>query len=104
MTAPAIPHRILARLLSLLAVVMLVASPLAPSPAVAMPLDCCPNAPHHDVGKSLCPQACVTGCVVIPSPIENPAEPAHFETAPLEPAPAQRLVGRAIAPEPPPPR
>jgi hypothetical protein len=31
---------------------------------MAKPMDCCPDAPCHDLDKSLCPQVCVTACVV----------------------------------------
>lgn len=109
MTAPAIRVRFLARLLSLLATVMLVAAPLAP-PAMAMPMDCCPDAPCHDhqtprhPSKATCPQVCAVGCVVVPAPAEAATRPATFDNAPLQPATAPRLIGRAITPEPPPPR
>ena len=96
------PARFLARLLSLLAAVLLVVSPLAP--AMAMPMDCCPDAPCHDLDKSMCPQVCATACVVIPAPVETLAEPIRLAAAPPEQRPAPRLVGRAITPEPPPPR
>jgi hypothetical protein len=102
MTAPAIRVRVLARLLSLLAAVLLVVSPLAP--AMATPMDCCPDAPCHDLDKSMCPQVCVTACVVVAAPVETLAEPGRLETASPEPLPMPRLVGRSITPEPPPPR
>jgi hypothetical protein len=102
MTAPAIRVRFLARLLSLLAAVLLVVSPLAP--AMALPMDCCPDAPCHDLDKSMCPQVCTTACVAVPAPVEALAEPVRLETAPPEPLPMPRLVGRSITPEPPPPR
>jgi hypothetical protein len=102
MTALAIRPRVLARLLSLLAAVLLVMSPLAP--AMATPMDCCPDAPCHDLDKSMCPQVCTTACVVAPAPVEALAEPVLLETAPPSPLPAPRLVGRDITPEPPPPR
>ncbi|MET3668087.1 hypothetical protein [Caulobacter sp. 1776] len=96
------PARIVARLLSLLAAVLLAVSPLAP--AMAKPLDCCPDAPCRDLDKSTCPQVCATTCIVVPAPIEAQAEPVRLETAPPEQRPAPRLVGRSITPEPPPPR
>jgi len=102
MTAPAIRFRIHARLLSLLAAVLLVAAPLAP--AAAMPMDCCPDAPCRDLDKSMCPQVCTTICVVTPAPAETLAEPVRLETAPPQASPAPRLTGRNITPEPPPPR
>jgi hypothetical protein len=102
MTAPAFRPRILARLLSLLAAVMLIAAPLAP--AMAMPMDCCPGAPCHDLDKSMCPQACAVACVAVPAPLETLAEPVRLETPAPEANPVPRLIGRDIAPEPPPPR
>jgi hypothetical protein len=102
MTAPAIRVRFVARLLSLLAAVLLVVSPLAP--AMALPMDCCPDAPCHDLDKSTCSQVCATACVVVPAPVEVLAEPVRLETAPPEPLSMPRLVGRSITPEPPPPR
>ncbi len=102
MTAPALRFRILARLLALLAVVLLVVAPLAP--AMAMPMDCCPDVPCHDLDKAMCPQSCATTCVVTPVPLETLAEPIRLKTAPPQAAPMPRLIGRSITPEPPPPR
>jgi len=102
MTAPAFRPRFLARLLSLLAAVLLVVAPLAP--AMAMPMDCCPDAPCHDLDKSMCPQACAVACIAIPTPAETLTEPVRLETPVPEQTPVPRLVGRDIAPEPPPPR
>ncbi len=102
MTAPAFRPRFLARLLSLLAAVMLVAAPLAP--AAAMPMDCCPDAPCRDLDKSMCPQACSVACIAIPNPAEALAEPVRLETPVPEQTPVPHLIGRDIAPEPPPPR
>jgi hypothetical protein len=93
----------LGRLLALMAAVFLLAGPIAP-PAMAMPMDCCPDAPCHDLDKSMCPQVCVTACVVVPAPVEALAEPILLETAPPSPLTVPRLIGRAITPEPPPPR
>lgn len=103
MTAPAIRPRFLARLLSLLAAVMLVAAPL-PAPAMAMPMDCCPDAPCRDLDKSMCPQACAVACTVIPAPAETLAEPLALDAARPEPTSLPRLIGRDIQPESPPPR
>jgi hypothetical protein len=94
--------RILARLLSLLGAVMLMAAPL--TPAVAMPMDCCPDAPCKDLDKSLCAQACAVACLVVPTPTESLAEPVRQDTPAPEATPVPRLIGRDIAPEPPPPR
>lgn len=104
MTAPAFRPRFLARLLSLLAAVMLVAAPLAPAQAMAMPMDCCPDAPCHDLDKSMCPQGCAVACVAVPAPAETLAEPVHLAAPAPEARPVPRLIGRDITPEPPPPR
>src|SRR5689334_23261637 len=103
MIRPAPRQGWLGRLLALLAAVFLLAGPIAP-PAMAMPMDCCPDTPCRDLDKSMCPQVCATACVAVPAPIESLAEPTPRHAAPPEPTPAPRLTGRAITPEPPPPR
>jgi hypothetical protein len=73
--------------------------------AAAMPMDpCCDEAPCHDLGKSLCPQACAVACQVIVAPETQVAEPVETGSAIATPAPARLPSGRMPAPELPPPR
>jgi len=92
----------LARGLVLLGLVMLLAAPL--TTATARPMDCCMDAPCHDVGKATCPDVCVVACQIMAPPEQLISEPVG-RYAPLA---ALGLVdmpsGRLIAPDLPPPR
>ena len=92
----------LARGLMLLGLVLLLAAPLAP--AIAKPMDCCMDAPCHDMGKATCPDVCIVACqIVVP--------PEHLFSERMDrhaPLPTPGLIdmppGRSIAPDLPPPR
>ena len=92
----------LARGLMLLGLVMLIAGPVAP--ATAAPMDCCPDAPCHDIGKSTCPQACVVACQAIVAPNLGISPPFRRDTPPVSPNIALLPPGQAVAPDLPPPR
>jgi hypothetical protein len=96
-----------ARGLMLLSAILLLGAPAMS--AAAMPMDpCCDEAPcndlGHDLGKSLCPQACVVACQIIPAPGTPVAGPVETGSVITTPAPSRLPSGRAPAPELPPPR
>ena len=92
----------LARGLMLLGLVMLIAAPVAP--ATAAPMDCCPDAPCHDIDKSACPQACVVACQLIVAPDLRISPPLRRDAPPVTPEIALLPLGQAVAPDLPPPR
>lgn len=92
----------LARGLLLLSVVLLVAGPI--TPAAATPMDCCADAPCHDLGKSACPEICVVACQVIVAPAFLISEPIRPDAPLAAPVPGVLPPGRAVAPDLPPPR
>ena len=87
---------------ALLGVLLLVAGPI--SPAVAAPMDCCPDAPCHDIDKSACPQACVVACQVVAERERQLSEPIRRDAPAIVPTPIVMPPGRAVAPDLPPPR
>ena len=87
----------------LLSAILLIGAPAMS--AAAMPMDpCCAEAPCHDLGKSLCPDGCVVACQIIVAPETGVAEPVETGLAVTAPAPSHWPLGRAPAPELPPPR
>lgn len=95
----------LARGLMLLGAILLFVAPTLPA-AAAMPKgDCCADMPCHDQGrKALCPEACVVACQVIVAPEAQFVGPVEIGSAPIAPMVALLPLGRALAPELPPPR
>ncbi|MBO9559356.1 MAG: hypothetical protein J7515_12365 [Caulobacter sp.] len=87
----------------LLSAILLFGAPVMAAAATAMD-PCCADAPCHDLAKSLCPDACVVACQVIPAPQTLVAEPVEAGPAPVAAAPSRWPPGRAPAPEVPPPR
>lgn len=87
----------------LLSAILLFGAPVLSAAATAMD-PCCADVPCHDVGKSLCPDACVVACQIIPAPEARIAEPAEAGAAIVAPAPSRWPPGRAPPPEVPPPR
>ncbi|MEJ2817571.1 MULTISPECIES: hypothetical protein [unclassified Caulobacter] len=87
---------------ALLGALLLVAGPLAP--AMAAPMDCCPDAPCRDIDKSACPQTCVVACQVIVAREHALSEPVRRDAPAIAPEPAAMPPGRALAPDLPPPR
>jgi hypothetical protein len=86
----------------LLGALLLVAGPL--SPAVAAPMDCCPDAPCRDIDKSACPQTCVVACQIIVAREHQLSEPVCRDAPMIASAPTLMPPGRAVAPDLPPPR
>jgi hypothetical protein len=86
----------------LLGLVLLLAAPL--TPATAKPMDCCMDAPCHDIGKATCPDVCIVACqIVVPSQplISGPVG----RYAPMaSPGLIDMPPGRSVAPDLPPPR
>jgi hypothetical protein len=95
----------LARGLMLLSALLLFAAPALPS-AAAMPKgDCCAETPCHDQGqKAPCPNACVLACLVLVAPESVVVGSAEIGAAPVRPMASLQRLGRALAPELPPPR
>ncbi len=87
----------------LLSAILLIGAPAMS--VAAMPMDpCCAEAPCHDLSKSQCPDACVVACQIIAAPETQVAGPAETSPAITTPAPSHWPLGRAPAPELPPPR
>ena len=87
---------------ALLGALLLVAGPV--TFAVAAPMDCCPDAPCHDIDKSVCPQACVVACQVIAPREHRLSDPVCRDAPMIVSAPLVMPPGRAVAPDLPPPR
>ncbi|CAN5330748.1 hypothetical protein BH10PSE4_BH10PSE4_39720 [soil metagenome] len=92
----------LAKGFMLLGALLLILGPIAP--AHATPMDCCADAPCHDVAKSACPEACVVACQAIVAPELLLSEPVGRGASMVMADRGDLLAGRAIAPELPPPR
>ena len=92
----------LARGLMFLGLVLLLAAPL--TPATAKPMDCCMDAPCHDIGKATCPDVCIVACQIVVPPEQMISGPVGR----YAPVTALGLIdipsGRLIAPDLPPPR
>jgi hypothetical protein len=87
---------------ALFGALLLIAGPI--SIAVAAPMDCCPDAPCHDIDKSACPQACVVACQIIVAREHRLSEPACRDAPLIAPSLIVMPPGRAVAPDLPPPR
>ena len=92
-----------ARGLMLLSAILLLGAPALSAAAMSMD-PCCAEAPCHYLGKSLCPDACVVACQVIPAPETPVVEPVETGSVVTTPIPSRWPPGRAPAPELPPPR
>lgn len=91
-----------ARGLMLLGLVLLLVAPL--TPATAKPMDCCMDAPCHDIGKATCPDVCIVACQVVVPPEQQISEPVGRYAPMASPGPADMPPGRSVAPDLPPPR
>ena len=87
---------------ALLGALLLVVGPI--TPAVAAPMDCCPDAPCRDIDKSACPQVCVAVCQIIVAREDRLSEPVRRDAPMISPQPIIMPPGRAVAPDLPPPR
>ena len=89
----------------LLGALLLFAAPAMPSAAAISKGDCCAETPcHHDGKKAACPDACVLACLVIVAPESLVVGSAEVGAAPARPMIGLQRLGRALAPELPPPR
>lgn len=94
----------------LLSLILMLGMLMLGAPAVAMsgpvhhpaPADCAPE--KTEKSSPACVQVCVTRTVCPPAPVPS-AAPAPTAAKPAVPRPADdRIAGRSLGPEPPPPR
>lgn len=90
--------------LMLLSVILLFVAPSLP--AAAMPKsDCCGQMPCHQQDKKApCAEACALACQVLVAPQPLITAPAEIGSAAIAILMSSMPPGRALAPEPPPPR
>jgi hypothetical protein len=88
--------------LMLLSLALLLVAPL--TPATAKPMDCCMDAPCHDIGKATCPDICIVACQIVVPPEQLISEPVGRYAPMASPGPVDMPPGRSVAPDLPPPR